>query len=63
MHLSTQFHGEKPVHEMYAYPESWEGRDTNKHKATSAKAHGNAPVNLPRVPTNIPGKTSALAWF
>ena len=33
-------------------------------KATQAKAHGNAPANLPGTPPpSIPGNTAALAWF
>ena len=39
------------------------GKEASKHKATSAKAHGSVPVNLPGVPQNILGKTTALAWF
>ena len=31
--------------------------------ATQAKAHGNAPANLPGTPPSIPGNTAALAWF
>ena len=33
------------------------------NKVTQAKAHGNAPANLPGVPPDITGETAAFAWF
>ena len=40
-----------------------EEEEAIKWKATQAKAHDNAPANLPGVSPNISGQTAALAWF
>ena len=49
------------ANEEPGFPERKSKRESNT--VTQAKAHGNAPANLPGVPLDITGETTALTWF
>ena len=61
-----------PVCGIDTYPKMWEGgrekqasklAEQNSSNAPPAKAHGNAPADLPGTPPPDPGEMAALARF